>query len=149
MNKSILLIFALTLFFACNDEKDDPARSKTELLTGGNLKSWYLFSSTPEEPCSSAIDDSWIFFSNGSFEYNHGVVTEDETGECGDLVNIEGTWEFENNETTLTIIALREKGSTSNSTPLTLLQGEINVLDDGRLVVTATNPSTSAEFRKK
>lgn len=151
MKKNLLFIFALTLFFACDKEKEDPAVSKTDLLSGGSQKTWYIYAALPDDRCASATDDSWIFSSNGTFEFNHGAIIEDEVNECSDFVNIEGTWKFENNEATLTIIALKEKGSTEDIGTLTLVQGEISVLTNERLVITYSTPSPSGsvEFRKR
>lgn len=151
MKKTTLLLSALLLVFACDlDEKEQaPAPSKTELLTNGNQKSWYIYSSVPEDPCASASDDTWTFSADGSFAYDHGAVTEDEAGECGDLINFEGTWAFSTDETAITIVALRATGSTENMDPLTIVSAIITTLTSDKLVITAIGDSGSVELRKR
>lgn len=154
MKKSIVLIFALALFFSCDKEKEEPVISKTDLLTGGSQKTWYMHSASPaDELCSSQSDNTYIFFADGSFEYDHGTVTmgTDNDSECGDLVNLEGTWEFKENETAIVIVGRRVKGETEDmAEPLTLFDVKIDELAIGRLVLVDRNdPALSAEFRPK
>ena len=151
MKKTTLILSVLFLIFACDkDEKEQgPAPSKTELLTAGNQKSWYVYSSTPEDPCASASDDTWTFSTDGSFAYDHGAVTDDEEGECGDLINFEGTWAFSADEAAITIVALRATGSTENMDPLTIVSAIITTLTSDKLVITAIGDSGSVELRKR
>jgi hypothetical protein len=127
--------------------------SKTDLLTNGSQKSWSFYSMTPDERCSSIADDTWIFFANGTFEYSRGTVTADAANTCRDFVNVTGTWSFSNSETNISVTALQEKGNPSNVFSVIMLQGQITVLEDNRLVVVKTNPAdntqTNFEFRKK
>ena len=151
MKKTILVLTALFLVFACDEEKvQAPLPSKTELLSGDNQKSWYIYSSTPEGQCTSGADDSWTFSADGGFAYDHGTVTEgeDEDGECGDLINLEGTWAFSEEETEITIIALRGTESTEDLDPMTIVTGDITTLTRDRFVITAEGLG-SAEFRTR
>jgi hypothetical protein len=151
MKKMTLLILTLISIFACDNEESTPAPSNSDFLTSGSQKSWYIFSGTPGSPCGSA-SDSWTFFANGTFTYNHGTITDDATNPCGDLVNLEGTWQFSSDETTITVIALREAGSNTNNLSLTLMEDKITTLDNDRLVVNSTgsnNIQYTTEFRKK
>ena len=100
MKKMTLLTLTLISIFACDNEES--TLSKSDFLTSGSQKSWYIFSVTPDGPCGSVSDDTWTFLVNGTLTYNHGTVTEDPVKQCGDLVNLEGTWQFSNSETTLT-----------------------------------------------
>jgi hypothetical protein len=153
MKKTLLIVSVVLSIFSCDkDEKEltppPPPPSKTELLTGGTQKSWSVFSSTPEAPCSSSADDKWTFFSNGTFEYDHGDVTESEDSECGDLINFEGTWAFESEETKITIIALRPTGSDEEIDPLTVASGTVTELTSDRFVITGPGSQGSLELRK-
>lgn len=149
MKKSILILSALFLVFACDKDEKESAPSKTELLTGGSQKSWYIYASTPEDPCGSASDDTWTFFADGSVAYDHGTVTEDQEGQCGDLINFEGTWAFSAEETEITIVALRAAGSTEAMDPFTIGSGAITTLTTDRLVITTDGNSETIEFRKR
>jgi VCBS repeat-containing protein len=151
MKKTTLFFSVLTLFFfACEKDSEPVVLSKTDLLTSGSQKTWYTFSSTPEPLCSSTHDDTYTFFADGSFEYDHGIITESDDGECGDLINLEGTWKFEENESAITITALRAKGATEDMDPLTIIQADITELTIGRLVlVSKDGTSGTLEFRPK
>ena len=152
MTKKILIISLILFLSACDKDKDNetPIPSKTELLTAGSQKDWYIFSSTPESPCPSSVDDTWTFFADGQFEFDHGTVTEDEGEECGDFVNLEGTWEFSSDEKNITIVALRAKGSTEDfDTPVTIGSGVITELTEGRMVVTSPDGEESYELRPR
>ena len=148
MKKNLLILTLLLTILSCEkDEREITPPSKTELLTNGNQKSWFVFSSSPDDACSSSADDSWTFFSDGTFEYDHGDVTEGDDG-CGDLINFEGSWTFTNEESDITIVALRATGSTDNMDPLTVVDGSLTVLTEDRLVITADGLG-SMELRKK
>lgn len=151
MKHMTLMILTLISIFAC-DRGTTPAPTKTDFLTSGSQKSWYPFSSTPDDACGSISDDTWTFFANGTFTYDHGTITEDVNNNCGDLINLEGSWEFSNNETTLTVTGLREAGASTDNLSLTLMQGDVTLLDNDRLVVSTTGPNSVQyiiEFRKK
>ena len=149
----MLRIFILTVLIISKSNTPNFTSSKTTLLTKGTQKSWRISSITPDESCSSSSDDQWIFFANGSFEFNHGVITDDKTNECSDMVNIIGTWEFANNESKLKINALHEKGNTANAVTMTILDASILVLNDDQLKLLQTDPASGAtatiEFSKK
>jgi hypothetical protein len=127
--------------------------STIALLTNNSQKSWVISSISSGSACSSSSDDSWIFFANGTFEYNHGTVTEDATNECSDFVNYVGTWEFTNNEAGLRIKALHEKGNASNAIEMTIMDATIVVLDESQLKVTQADPSgggsVTIQFNKR
>jgi hypothetical protein len=151
MKKTLLIAFIALSVFSCDkDEKEvTPPPTKTELLTGGTQKSWSIFSQSPEPACSSSTDDRWTFFSDGTFQYDRGTVTESEDGECSDLINFEGSWAFESAETKITIIALRPTGSTDEIDPLTVASGTLTELTSDRLIITAPGSQGSVELRKK
>jgi VCBS repeat-containing protein len=152
MKKTFLILSIMFAIIACDeDEKEQaPAPSKKELLTGGTHKDWYVYSSSPEDRCASGVDDTWTFFADGSFAYDHGTITEDEQGECGDLINFEGTWEFSSDETGITVIALRAAGAAEDmGESITVLGGNITTLTNDRMVVTLEDNSASIELRKR
>ena len=152
MKKTILFCSVLLTILACNnDEKEQtPSPSKTELLTGGASKTWYVFSTTPDDRCASGSDDTWTFYADGTLTYDHGTVTEDEQGECSDLINFEGTWSFANNETVITIIALRAAGASEDmDEPLTIASGTVTTLTGDRMVITLQDQSATVELRKR
>jgi hypothetical protein len=150
--KMILLIFLLTAFAAPSMELEHNILSKTTLLTNNTQQPWYVSSMTPDERCGSSSDDQWIFFADGTFEFNHGTVTEDKPNECSDFVNFTGTWTLTNNESILTVVGTKEKGNASNNFSVTMLNGTISVLDEQRLVVVTTISPTeqyTIEFKKR
>ena len=150
-NLNFVILLSFVVLLACEKDSDTPKPSKTELLTSGSQKSWYIASLTPDGVCASASDDSWIFFGNGTFEYNHGQIQEVPGSSCSDFVNIEGTWTFGNNESTLTVVAVKEKGSTTNDLNMTLMQGTLSSLDKDKMILTGShnNESYTVEFRKR
>lgn len=150
MKKAILIISTVFLLFACDKDEKEQTPSKTDLLTGGSQKSWYVFAVTPDGPCPSSSDDTWTFFADGSMAYDHGTVTESQEGTCGDYINLEGTWEFTNNETEITLVATRAAGATEEmAEPFTIGNGVVTTLTSDRLVISVNGDSEIVEFRKK
>ena len=152
MKKTILILSIMFAIIACDkDEKEQaPTPSKKELLTGGTHKDWYVYSINPDDRCASGVDDTWTFFADGSFAFDHGTITEDEQGECGDLINFEGTWEFSADETEVTVIARRAAGASEDmDESITILNGTITTLTADKLVVTFPDNSASIELRKR
>ena len=87
---------------------------------------------------------------DGEQEWNRRMDTlQDEAGECGDLINFEGTWAFSTDETAITIVALRATGSTEDMDPLTIVSAIITTLTSDKLVITAIGDSGSVELRKR
>jgi hypothetical protein len=107
--KKLLLPAIFVFLLACDD---DEAPSKTELLTNNSSKSWNVTGDSSDdeddEGCSvnseRSKDNTWTFYSDGKFTYDHGEVTETET--CGDFKNITGTWSFLEDEKKLRIFIL-------------------------------------------
>jgi hypothetical protein len=128
----------------------DVTLSNKELLAGTEKQSWTLFSTTTGR-CISATDDSWIFFADGSFEFNHGTVIEDEINRCRDFINITGRWELTDNDSRLKVIVTLEKDGVANIHPL--LEGRIQELNEEKLIVISTETETGAmhtfEFRRQ
>lgn len=82
--------------------------------------------------------------------YDHGTVTESQEGLCGDYINFEGTWEFTNNETEITLIATRAAGATEEmAEPITIGSGVVTTLTTDRLVISVNGDSEIVEFKKK
>lgn len=153
--KTILMVLFISLM-SCEKEEvapqnEDLEPSKTQLLTADTQKSWYIVAASPEEPCGSASDDSWIFKSDGTFEFDHGTVTEDEAGECSDFINLTGTWEFTDSETGLKLFAERGKDDPSVELNLTLFDAKITELTDDKLSLSQEHNGTTrtVEFRKR
>ena len=134
------------------------------LLANATNKDCYLYSSTPEsstETCRSdhaiASDNTYIFYADGTFKFDHGTITEDEacTNEdcCNDLVNITGKWKFTNNQKKIRITALHETGNESNALTMVLFNATIDQLDENVLKISQTDSETNIvytyEFRKK
>ena len=98
-------IFLAPLVFigllACSD---DESPSKTQLLTNGSFKAWFI-STAPNSDCEGienmSNDNTWTFFNDGKFTFDRGTVTE--AGDCSDIKNVTGTWKFEENETKIRI----------------------------------------------
>lgn len=136
----------------------------TNPLTGNMNKCWYLNLVTPESDqvtckSSSSIkrDNTYTFFADGRFEFDHGQITEDpnckDEGCCSDWVNIEGTWAFTNNGKGLKIVALRVKGTSTSLDNEVLFDASIDLLSEEVLRLKVVDPETkirhSLEFRKK
>ncbi len=124
--------------------KDEPAKSKTDLLTGGSEKGWVIFDSS-ETRCSSDADDTWTFHKDGSFDYDNGAITG--TATCGDFYDVIGTWAFSNNESDLTVTATQRKDGYVFTQPTVLYSGTISTLDENKLRLTIG--SGFVEFHKK
>jgi hypothetical protein len=108
-----LLIPVLFLFLLACD--DDEAPSKTELLTNNSSKNWNITADTSDEEeedpgClvggAMNMDNTWTFYSDGKFTYDHGEVVEAEG--CVDFKNLTGTWSFLEDETKLRIFLLHD-----------------------------------------
>jgi hypothetical protein len=147
MKKTFLFLASLIIVLGCSDDDDATPVSKLDLLTGGSQKSWYVYDTTDDDPCPSTADDNWTFFADGVLDYNHGTITDSEEGQCGDLVNFEGTWEFGDNETSLTMVAERNTDTDEDLGSFTLISGDITTLTEDRLVISVS--SGSVEFRKR
>jgi len=130
-------------------------------LTNSSSKTWYLQQVSPTSNCKSmdliARDNTYTFFADDRFEFDHGQVTEDPDcngeGCCSDWVNLEGTWAFTNNGKGLKIIALRIKGTSESLDNEVLFNASIDLLSEDILRLRIVDPETkithSLEFRKK
>jgi hypothetical protein len=136
----------------------------TEVLAGTNSKSWYLYSSTPEANIAScktshplSLDNTFTFYANGTYEFDHGAVTEDPAcmseNCCSDLINISGTWKFTNNQTGLVITAVSEKGKPANVINMVIYSGTIEELSETVLKFSQLDAETNImhhfELRKR
>jgi hypothetical protein len=155
MKKNLIIVAALSLFFSCDKDEESPVVSKKDQLTGTTQRGWYIHSMTPDERCSSGADDTWTFFSDGSFEYNNGTITEDITDEggCGDFANLLGSWELTENETHIKIIAKSRKDDPSTTFDLAILEGTLTSMSEEKFIITAKDPSSddegTVEFRRR
>ena len=149
----VVLIYFLVLVNDGISESISPILSRKDMLTGGSHQSWQIYSITPDQRCKSSTDDSWIFFADGTFEFDHGSITENETNKCSDLVNIVGKWELLDNESTLKVVAAHEKGNTENTFTTILIEGKITELNNEKLLINIFDATSQRhyayEFRKK
>jgi hypothetical protein len=146
MKKLILFsIVACLLMTACDKEDDSPAIPKAKILEG----SWYIHSIINDDVCGSAVDDAWTFDSNGTYEFDHGTVTE--AGNCGDFVNHVGTWEFTDSETKLKIVAEHETDNPSNVFNRMIFHAKLEALTNEKLVIVIDDPDAdiTIEFRRR
>jgi hypothetical protein len=152
---TLLSLFLLVSIFVSPVEPV-PVETKAILLAGSTQKAWYLTSKTPEPamaPCQSSspqsMDNTWTFYADGTFTYNHGAVTEDadcnEPGCCSDLANLEGSWELKGAEEGLTITALKLQESQESIGAVTLMDARILLLEEGRLRLSQKHPETGVE----
>jgi hypothetical protein len=128
-------------------------------LTGTASKSWTLYSTSNQVQCSPSIqsDNTYTFFVDGTFEFDHGSIIEDSEcrGDncCSDLVNLVGTWQFVNGQSHIKVTADHEKGNSSNQLPVTLFDANVIILNENILQLsqldTLTNEMIVFEFRKK
>jgi hypothetical protein len=102
-------------------------------------------------------DNTWTFFADGSFEFDHGAITQDpdcmEEGCCTDLVNIIGNWSLTENGTMIKVMFLHEKDNPSNTLNEEFFSAEIDKLDENTLQISLTDKipgeKQSYEFRAK
>lgn len=144
------LLLILTYFFGLIPiTAETQPTTSTILLAGTTQKSWYLYSQSPEShvtSCTAAStlsqDNNWIFFANGTIEFDHGAITEDancqEEDCCSDMINFIGSWAFANTETTLIVNALHEKNNPSNAFNSLLFNTTITQLTENSLVLSTT-----------
>lgn len=129
-----------------------------DFLTNGTQKTWYLVAQTPEEDTPSckasspqSTDNTYTFYADGRFELDHGQITEDPNCEgegcCYDPHSITGTWKFINDGKGLLIKALHKKGDESYTIDHTFFNGNYNLLEEGRLILTASG--ITSEYHPK
>jgi hypothetical protein len=130
------------------------------LLTGKSAKLWTLHASTAATDCPVTnrihSDNTYTFYSNGTFEFDHGAITEDPNCKencCSDMVNLIGTWKFRNGKKGIRVWSTGERGNDGNKFNLVLFDAIIEVLDEQTLRLRQTDPETKAintiEFRSK
>lgn len=158
------LLLILTYFFGLQPitAETQPA-TNTLLLAGATQKSWYLYSQSPEgavASCTAASalsqDNNWIFFANGTMEFDHGTITEDANCQqedcCMDMINFMGTWTFANGETTLVVNVLHEKNNPSNALNSLLFNATITQLTASSFILTMVGEEgaiQTMEFRAR
>ncbi|GEM_PF-2815221 len=151
MKKALVFFCVVGLLAGCsNDDEGNESISNLELLAGKVSKVWNVTSETPvDEECPvdspRNLDNSWTFFNDGSFLYDHGTVTEDES-ECGDLVNLTGTWEFTSNETKLKVIALYETGNPANEFDDVLFEVDLVELTENQFKLSEIDQDTQIKY---
>jgi hypothetical protein len=147
MQKTFLFLASLIIIVGCSDDDEPASSSKSDLLTGGSQKAWYVYDTSDDDPCPSSADDSWTFFANGDLNYNHGTITESDADQCSDLVNFDGSWEFADGETKIEMVAEENSDTGEDLDDFTLINGTISTLTEDRLVISST--MAFIEFRKK
>lgn len=157
MKRTFLQISLLALLAACGSD-DDKKISDLELLAGTAQKAWYMYDETPkDEDClptaAFKLDNSWIFFADGSFEFDPGDLTEDPECEdcCSDIINVTGWWEFTNDGKGIKITVDHEKDNPDGFDPFVMMDGSIDALTGDQLKVTQVvdGVNQTAELRKK
>lgn len=154
--KPLLITFS-TLFIFSNWIIKGTESENRSLLTAGSQKIWQLIKSTPQsgfdscQPMGSVMaDNTWTFYTDGAFEFDHGTVTEDPEcmyeGCCCDLVNITGTWEFTNDGIGIRIVMLHEKGNPANAFNEEWYNAQIDFLDESRFQFTEVDAGTGEEY---
>jgi hypothetical protein len=158
------IIFFLIIVTFSNWTYRYPEAENRNFLASDTKKDWQLVRSTPEpelnscKPLGSVLyDNTWTFFADGSFEFDHGAITQDpdcmEEGCCTDLVNIIGSWSFTENGTMIKVMFLHEKDNPSNTLNEEFFSAEIDILDENTLQISLTDKITgekqSYEFSVK
>ena len=159
---SKLLLIGLMLWVFGDDKINGSGIvDNATFLTGGNKKSWYLYSNTPENSggCKEAeavsSDNTYTFSSDGSFEFDHGTITEDASCEdcCTDFVNVIGEWKFTKNQKGLQVTILHEKGNKRNAKKMLMFDASIDQLNEAVLKFSQADKETGTlyafEFRRK
>jgi hypothetical protein len=150
----MFLISVVGLLIPIEQVSDD----KLQFLTNGNSKSWILVKS-PEAECKQsskiAEDNLYTFYANGTFEFDHGTLTEDSSCDdcCNDFVNIVGEWKFTGNKKGLRVTTLHEKGNKANAKTMVIYDATIDQLSEDVLIISQKDKETGTtytmEFRKK
>jgi len=158
------LVFLISVVSSINLIGNHSAQDQTLLLSSVNSKSWYLYTSLPESTVSSckssskiSLDNTYTFYANGTFEFDHGTVIEDpscqDEGCCSDFINLSGTWKFTNDQTGIVITALNERGYPDHKVNIELYNGTISELTESSFKISQVDPETKVlhtiEFRKK
>jgi hypothetical protein len=147
-----LLIPALFIFLLACD--DDEAPSKTQLLTNNSSKNWNITadSSDDEEEDPGCLvegamnmDNTWTFYSDGKFTYDHGEVIEAEG--CSDLKNLTGTWSFLEDEKKLKIFILYNTDDVTDVFNSELFTADLIEISADKFVV--ENDGTQLTFTPK
>ncbi|MEX2235379.1 MAG: hypothetical protein WD824_24660 [Cyclobacteriaceae bacterium] len=161
MSKLVFLIGLLIWSVGVDQTNGSGIVDNNALLTGNNKKSWYLYSTTPDNSgeCkdleSVKSDNSYIFSADGGFEFDHGTVTEDPSCEdcCSDFVNIVGQWKFTGNEKGIRVTLIHEKGKKENAHTMVLFDASIELLTEQGLKLRQTDKASGTvytlEFRKR
>ena len=131
--KNLILSIAIVCFLGCsNKEEPKPAKSKEELLTNNNSKSWKKTAAstngipTPIQDCEN--DDRATFFKDKSFQYTYG------SNNCSSLDNDFSTsWTFLSNEDSLRFSLKISAGSGSYT--VIPYEYKINELTESKLVL--------------
>jgi hypothetical protein len=135
MKKLLIPVLFISLL-ACDD---DESPSKLQLLTNGSSKGWVMANSEEhDEECGSpqsdrVKDNTWTFFADGKFMFDHGTITD--SGDCSDIRNTTGTWEFLENETMLKVFAAYDTDDPEHEINMTLFTGTIKTLTETTLVI--------------
>jgi hypothetical protein len=155
MKRSPLLIASMMLVaIACSKDEDKPV-SKKELLTNNSSKSWNITDETPADlepgcgPSSDgAKDNTWTFYADGKFTFDHGTVVEESESSCSDFINITGTWSFTDNESKLLIVAEKDTDNPDEVRDAeTIFHADIKKLTKDALVLASSG--TEATFSPK
>jgi hypothetical protein len=134
--KKLIIPFLFLLTIACDD---DESPSNLQLLTNGSSKGWVMtLAASTDEECGSpqadrVKDNTWTFFADGKFMFDGGAITE--SGDCGDMRNTTGTWEFLENETVLKVFAAYDTDDPEYEINMTLFVGTIKTLTETTLVI--------------
>lgn len=126
--------------------------TKVRLLCGDSFKSWALYDQSPEGigTCSSSSDisrdNTYTFFADGKFTFDHGQITDDDDCEgehcCGDIINVTGQWYFANDGRGIVIKSKFETGNPDNTIAITLFSGSVESLDEDIFRFKIENPKT-------
>ncbi len=142
----------IILFFLFTGNQYSPE----ELLSGTGQKTWYLTAMSPDKSGACSIssvhcqDNSWTFYSDGSFEYDHGALTIDPECEgegcCSDMVNLVGKWELTNNKVGLKLTTLHEKGKPENIFSVVLFDAVFKQMEGNQFVLTQSDPKSAQSY---
>jgi hypothetical protein len=134
--KKLIIPFLFVLMIACDD---DESPSKLQLLTNGSSKGWVQTASmSSDEECGGPQadrikDNTWTLFADGKFTFDGGTIRD--SGDCGDIRNTTGTWEFLEDETVLKVFAAYDTDDPEHEINMTLFIGTIKTLTETTLVI--------------
>lgn len=145
----MMIVLMLLSFIVENVSLSD---TKRQFLTANSSKAWAL--NTSDTACADvSSDNTYTFFADGTFRFDHGSVVEDPECSDNDLVNISGEWKLLKGDKILRIIGSHQTDKANNSMETVLMEGSIELLNEDVLRISQVTEGSESyqtiEFHSK